>query len=533
MRKFSYNAIVSLICCTITFSLPAISYASTASGDNLYSTEDNLDIVDNDESLSTQTALSLLGNLDEHSLLNDLSVENRLVLFDNMIEEINQIVDSDLREDYLLRLIELALTFLEDTNNIFDAIYVNQLIVQMESSAARTDFATRYNVVYKRIINDLKKNESWDGNDIVIEWIDDLQENQYSENIPNINNSYDNYMEQEGVNGNSSNNPSQGSNSTGNSNKEDLIGSIQNYKYVVEGKLCYKVTTSADGSKTKTPARYNELGFCPYKDTSEEINKEDSNGTNNSSNDNTQGNESGGYLDNPVIKTSDITLQYTLDKNIDSPYYYDTGIRVTTKGTVTYEQLKDAMYQLAIRNGGVFVNDSNKFLIVLEGKIIVIKDNKKEIKTSNIEKVFDDFIAEIRALNTRIGSICSVTDYIEIKGLDSITIKNKNFDLENKPIISNSRVLLPLQEIAELLGAKVKVNKDSSQILIQEGSTSITYTVNKETVMINDEIISLDVATKLSSSNIMYGYIQPMLTALGYDIEWNSISNELLVKSVN
>ena len=69
---------------------------------------------------------------------------------------------------------------------------------------------------------------------------------------------------------------------------------------------------------------------------------------------------------NQLNQNSKYTLQFTIDKSSDSPYYFDSKIKTTTDKTVTYTQLKDVLLQISIKANGFLIEDDGKLLFVSE-----------------------------------------------------------------------------------------------------------------------------------------------------------------------
>lgn len=98
-----------------------------------------------------------------------------------------------------------------------------------------------------------------------------------------------------------------------------------------------------------------------------------------------------------------LTLQFTLDKTEASPHYYETDMKVGSNSTITYQQQRDILFQLAIRSGGKAVEDKDRFLVLLENKIIVVENQGNKIPVSSFEFILKDFKAGVKAMDTKVG----------------------------------------------------------------------------------------------------------------------------------
>jgi hypothetical protein len=97
------------------------------------------------------------------------------------------------------------------------------------------------------------------------------------------------------------------------------------------------------------------------------------------------------------------TLHYTLNRYEKDPYYYDTDLVVGEDNTITYSQQKDVLFQLAIRSGGKAVEDKDRFLVLLENKIIVIEDKGERIPVSSFDTILKGFKAHVKVMKTKVG----------------------------------------------------------------------------------------------------------------------------------
>jgi len=98
-----------------------------------------------------------------------------------------------------------------------------------------------------------------------------------------------------------------------------------------------------------------------------------------------------------TVDADSLTLQYTLDKHAEDPYFYETNMEVKD-GMMTYQQQKDVLSQMAIRSGGRTVDDSDSFLVLLENKIIVIHEQDVLIPVDVFDTLLEDFDAQVKAL---------------------------------------------------------------------------------------------------------------------------------------
>lgn len=284
--------------------------------------------------------------------------------------------------------------------------------------------------------------------------------------------------------------------------------------YSVEGEKCYKrkISYDKDGNvisdnKTYISDDISNCGGVNYNYYYSSIGNEDYDLLND-------------FYSEKEKTESDFTLQYTLTKDSDYPIYFDTGIRVSLQNTLTYKNVKDAMYQAVRKSGGQFIEDKDKFMGKIGDDLFIFKDPGTEISISEFEALFDKYSKiEVKSLTTKIGQKCNLNDYLEIKRISSINFNNEKIDLKTKPIISDNNTLFSLSEIAELLGGTSEINGDSIKLIINDNS--FVFNVGSDTVKINGSDVSLNTKVKLNSDKEIMGEIQPVLDKVNYDMIWD------------
>lgn len=97
------------------------------------------------------------------------------------------------------------------------------------------------------------------------------------------------------------------------------------------------------------------------------------------------------YLLNTQNEDSDRFIFYTVTKNEAIPYYYNSGIRVNSDGVVSYNQLKDALYQIAIKIDGFSTDSNYKSLFIADGIPIVLTSEKNIYLKQEVESLLDSF----------------------------------------------------------------------------------------------------------------------------------------------
>lgn len=299
----------------------------------------------------------------------------------------------------------------------------------------------------------------------------------------------------------------------------------QNVVYKAEGKDCYKVITYyIDGkasSVKKEKAIKSEYVFCNIFDYV------DFGGGNYSSN-NLNGGLYGNwdYLNQTQNPESNMTLQYTVEKDSEKPYYFDTGIRTALDGTVSYDQLKDTIYQVAVKSKGYVVEDKNKILAIMEGKPIVFLNTKAKYTKTDIDKIFNGFKKiDVRIMETRIGKSESLEGSIMSKQAKKVKIEDKDIELTANPIVKNDRALLPVEQIASELGATIKKNENT--FVINKDKAIIKYQEKKNILIVNGKEKNMDTSPEYKDGYFM-AEVQQMAEALEYIMTWNGESSTII-----
>lgn len=258
--------------------------------------------------------------------------------------------------------------------------------------------------------------------------------------------------------------------------------------YIAKNNKCYKVTTKyIDGEqvgvdKELLPASQNS--FCNIYST-EIINGDEWNKNHN-------GNFALGIWNsiaqNELNQYSNRTIQYTLDKTEEKPYYYDSGIRVSVKDTATFTQLTSVLTQLAVKTDGYLIEDEGKILFIAEGKPLVIVDKKDEYSKEEIENLLNSFSKlgfKIDERKTTDGT--SIEDSLEAGKLNKITVGEEELELKNSPLVEDGFILLPVKQVAEKLGYTYSESKEKVTLTMKDDNRDILieYTPNTKIVNVN------------------------------------------------
>lgn len=231
------------------------------------------------------------------------------------------------------------------------------------------------------------------------------------------------------------------------------------------------------------------------------------------------------YLTEDQNVESEYTIQYSLDKQAESPYYFDTALRVDKNMNASYEQYKDVLYQIAVKSGGYVVEDNGRVLIVIDKKPIIVKDVKKAYSEKEIESLFEAFPnIDIRILKTRIGTSTSLEQQIVSKQAKSIKVDGKDVETASTPIVRDNRVLLPIKELSDALGAKIEQKED--KFVVTKGKDTVIYQLKSTKVVVKGKEMDIGIAPDVKDGTL-YVEMNELAKAFGYILTWDADSSEL------
>lgn len=112
----------------------------------------------------------------------------------------------------------------------------------------------------------------------------------------------------------------------------------------------------------------------------------------------------------------------------------------------------------------------------------------------------------------------------------SLIVNGKKLVLDQKPIIQKGRILVPLRGILEKLGATVQWNDATKTVTTKKGSTTIQLKVNKNSAVINNKTISLDVPVKIVKGRAMVP-LRFIAEGLGAKVSWNATKKTVTISN--
>jgi hypothetical protein len=137
------------------------------------------------------------------------------------------------------------------------------------------------------------------------------------------------------------------------------------------------------------------------------------------------------YIYGNQNEDSDKYVYYTITKNENTPYYYNSGIKTTEDGELSFNQLRDSIYQMSIKLKGKSIDTNEKSLFIFEGKPLVIHDRAEDLFTQyEVESILDEF----ETIGLKIDTQVSNGSYVSASEDSSQTteISQDNADTESK-----------------------------------------------------------------------------------------------------
>lgn len=311
----------------------------------------------------------------------------------------------------------------------------------------------------------------------------------------------------------------------------DLDYDVSFSETVIENGICYKVTTykDANGNVIKTTKEKNEEDcvILDYDDINEE-NKvfiDEHNENNAVSLDLEVWNS---LQTNDLNKLNDNTIQFTINKDSENPYYFDTRINTSSNNTVTFTQLIDTFEQIKAKETVYLLQDKDKLLFVAEGKTRLVIDKKTEYTSDEISSLLNNFSKLGLKLDEKKSLEESPIDKNEVKLLN---FANKDYTLENSPTTKDSVLQLPIEEVSTILGYSVKnlddkivlnYNKDDKDIVIEILKNSNKVSINGTNKITSTETQNID--------NVCYGEMSIAARELGYTLNFDSELGKINIK---
>lgn len=232
-----------------------------------------------------------------------------------------------------------------------------------------------------------------------------------------------------------------------------------------------------------------------------------------------------GLARNDLNKKSNLSIQFTLNKDSSKPYYYDSGISVPLSKSVTYTQIKDVLTQISYKVNGYVIEDKDRLLFIAEGKPLVVVDKHKDYSESELGTLLNNF--EKIGLSIRTIQDKETLNINDVMSIDTLSIDNKESKFKNKPVLEDSILLLPIEEVGTKLGYNVE--KNNNKYILTKDKSKIEYEVNSTKLVINGNEKIMSTATKMKD-NVLYGNMNLVAQDSGLNIIHQDNSNKIEIQ---
>ena len=111
-----------------------------------------------------------------------------------------------------------------------------------------------------------------------------------------------------------------------------------------------------------------------------------------------------------------------------------------------------------------------------------------------------------------------------------LKINDKKINTISAPVVVNNRTLVPARAVLEALGAKVTWEQNTKKIYADMENINIVFQIDNDTALVNNKEVSMEVGPKIINNATMIP-VRFAAEILGYDVQWNSEENCVIMKS--
>ena len=114
----------------------------------------------------------------------------------------------------------------------------------------------------------------------------------------------------------------------------------------------------------------------------------------------------------------------------------------------------------------------------------------------------------------------------------SVTVGGESVKFDQRPIIENGRVLIPLRAVCEKIGTTVNWDLTEEIISITDGNKNLTLTIGSNLMQLSDGTTeALDVPPKIYNGRALIP-IRAVVEQFGYTAEWNSKQQVVSIEEI-
>lgn len=150
------------------------------------------------------------------------------------------------------------------------------------------------------------------------------------------------------------------------------------------------------------------------------------------------------------------------------------------------------------------------------------------------------FVNDLSYLKTIVTNVNNADESISVEATD--TLKNTTNDIlvyvdgqavefDQKPVIQNSRTLVPFRKIFEALGAEVDWNNDTQQVRAKRDDIEISFIIGEKVLLINQkDTIIMEVEPQIINSRSMVP-LRAVSEALGVEVNWDDAERIITINT--
>ncbi len=128
-------------------------------------------------------------------------------------------------------------------------------------------------------------------------------------------------------------------------------------------------------------------------------------------------------------------------------------------------------------------------------------------------------------------SLLLLSSFVAIADSDiTLTLDGKVIETDVAPVISNSRTMVPFRAVFEALNIEVNWSGALRKVYATAGDTTVILTVDSEKMIVNDEIITLEVAPYILNDRVLVP-VRAVCEALKCTVDWDAGTRTVMIKT--
>lgn len=226
------------------------------------------------------------------------------------------------------------------------------------------------------------------------------------------------------------------------------------------------------------------------------------------------------------------SVQFTCEKSSNYPAYIDTGIK--TKN-ISEEDIFGIIMQIASTCENKYIKDDTDTLLLVKGTLVKVP--QQQLNTDELNDLFKNSEVHFEFKQSKQNNQFALSDYLETYKDFSFIINGEEVSLQKKPFVENNRVLFPIREVTEGLGATVKWNretgivtikKDNTEFILKENSTKLIIKRGEQVKTLEEGAIPRIV--NVNGEERLYAYIEDIVKEAGHEVYWDASQLAVILK---